>query len=147
MMQRILTQILYWIASRKVTSTGERARMQLKTILSRVQKFKSFVYGNVKWVESDGKLALLIEILARAPSSPVCSGCGRRGTGYDTLEPRRFEFVPLWGIGVFFVYALRRVNCRRCGGKVESVPWAKGKRTLTNVSMLLFSSFMLFLSP
>jgi transposase len=109
--------------------------MQLKTILNRVQKFKSFVYGNTVWVEYEGRFALLIEILARAHSRPSCSGCGRRGPGYDTLEPRRFEFVPLWGIAVFFMYALRRVNCRHCGVKVEAVPWAEGKHTLTNTYM------------
>jgi transposase len=42
-----------------------------------------------------------------------------------------FEFVPLWNIPVFFVYLMRRVDCRRCGVRVESVPWAEGKHTLT----------------
>ena len=28
---------------------------------------------------------------------------------------------------VFFVYAMRRVDCPRCGVKVERVPWAEGK--------------------
>jgi transposase len=32
---------------------------------------------------------------------------------------------------VFFVYALRRVDCRRCGVTVERVPWAVGKDRLT----------------
>jgi transposase len=51
------------------------------------------------------------------------------------MESRQFEFVPLWGIPVFFVYAMRRVNCRRCGVKVERVPWAEGKHTLTTTYM------------
>jgi len=109
--------------------------MQLKTILNRVQKFKSFVYESMKWSESAGELVLLIEIVARAHSSAVCSGCGRRRPGYDTLKSRQFEFVPLWGIRVFFVYALRRVDCKRCGVKVEAVPWAEGKHRLTNTYM------------
>jgi transposase len=109
--------------------------MQLKTILNQVQKFKSFVYGNVKWIESDGDKALLVEIRARSHSKPICSGCNRRRPWYDTLSPRVFEFVPLWGISVFFLYALRRVNCRRCGVKVEAIPWAEGKNTLTNTYM------------
>lgn len=109
--------------------------MQLKTILNRVQKFKSFVYGNVRWMESDETSALVIEIAARANSRPICSGCGKRRPWYDTLGSRQFEFVPLWGIPVFFVYALRRVHCKRCGIKVESVPWSEGKRTLTNTYM------------
>lgn len=113
--------------------------MQLKTILNRVQKFKSFVYKTAKWSESDGDLVLLVEIVARAHSSAICSGCGRRRPGYDTLESRCFEFVPLWGIPVFFIYALRRVNCKRCGVKVEAVPWAEGKHTLTNTYMLFLA--------
>jgi transposase len=46
-------------------------------------------------------------------------------------EPRRFEFVPLWGITVYFVYRMRRVQCPTCGVKVERVPWAEGKSTMT----------------
>jgi transposase len=109
--------------------------MQLKTILNRVQKFKSFVYGNIVWLDPDHKTTLKIEILARANSKPICSGCERPGPWYDTLEPRMFEFVPLWNIAVFLVYAMRRVNCPRCGVKVETVPWADGKHTLTRTYM------------
>jgi hypothetical protein len=32
---------------------------------------------------------------------------------------------------VFFLYALRRVQCARCGVRVEHVPWAHGKHQLT----------------
>jgi len=37
----------------------------------------------------------------------------------------------MWGIKVFFPYALRRVDCGSCGVKVEAVPWAQGKSPLT----------------
>jgi hypothetical protein len=47
------------------------------------------------------------------------------------LPSRRFEFVPLWGLPVFFVYAPRRVECPRCGVRVERLPWADGKHHLT----------------
>jgi transposase len=115
--------------------------MQLKTILNRVQKFKSFVYGNVRWLESGEALALVIEIAARANSRPICSGCGRRRPWYDTLSMRQFEFVPLWGIRVFFMYALRRVHCKQCGIRVESVPWGEGKHTLTNTYMQFLATW------
>ena len=115
--------------------------MQLKTILNRVQKFKSFVYGNISWLESDGALALVVEIAARANSRPVCSGCGRRRPWYDTMPSRQFEFVPLWGIRVFFMYALRRVHCKSCGVKVEAIPWAEGKHTMTNTYMHFLASW------
>jgi transposase len=105
--------------------------MQLKTILNRVQPFKSFVYGNAKWVEDTGRPTLEVEVHARKNGQAICSGCGRPSPGYDRLPERRFEFVPLWGIAVFFVYAMRRVDCRRCGVTVERVPWAVGKSHLT----------------
>jgi transposase len=67
----------------------------------------------------------------RANGRAICSGCGIRRPGYDTLEMRRFEFVPMWGVLVFFCYAMRRVDCFRCGVKVEKVPWADGKHQMT----------------
>jgi len=106
--------------------------MQLKTILNRVQKFKSFVYTDVRWGAAAGsREVLLVEVVPRRNSRAICSGCHRPGPGYDTLGVREFEFVPLWGIAVFFVYVMRRVECPRCGVKVEAVPWAEGKQTLT----------------
>lgn len=105
--------------------------MQVKTILNRIEKYQSFVYGKVKLIESDQQLELEIQIQPRRNSRPVCSGCGQKGSGYDTLPTRRFEFVPFWGILAYFVYAMRRVDCPHCGVKVEQVPWAQGKRSIT----------------
>ena len=106
--------------------------MQLKTILNRVQKFKSFVYTAVRWVEDSGEPALEVEIEPRMNSRALCSICERPRPGYDKLPARRFEFVPLWGMKVFFVYSPRRVDCRDCGVRVERVPWATGKHRLTD---------------
>lgn len=104
--------------------------MQLKTILNRVTDYKSFVFGKVRLLESPS--ALEIELQPRANGRPVCSGCGKARPGYDrSSEPRRFEFVPLWGMLVYFVYRMRRVDCPECGIKVERVPWAEGKESLT----------------
>jgi transposase len=105
--------------------------MQLTTILHRVEKHKSFVYEKVSWCKSSDRPALHIRIRPRRGSRPVCAGCGRKGPAYDRLAERRFEFVPLWGIAVFFVYRMRRVNCRRCGVTVERVPWGDGQCHLT----------------
>jgi len=58
--------------------------MQLKTILNRVQKFKSFVYRSVKFTKIAGALELHIDIAARARSLPICSGCGRKRPWSDT---------------------------------------------------------------
>jgi transposase len=118
------------------TKQERKTRVQVKTILNHVQKFKSFVYGKSKWKEeSDGKKSLYVEVYARQNSRPICSECGNPGPGYDTLKLRTFEFVPLWGIAVYFLYAMRRVDCQSCGVTVESVPWSEGKQTLTRAYM------------
>jgi len=105
--------------------------MLVTTILNRVQKFKSFVYGKVKWIDTGNVPELDVEILARANGRPICSVCGLKSSGYDRLPERRFEFIPMWGIKVFFRYAPRRVNCKHCGIHVERLPWSQGKKRLT----------------
>ena len=105
--------------------------MQLKTILNRVEHFKSFVYGKARWVEGAPRPTLEIEIHPRKNGRPICSGCDQAGPGYDRLPERRFEYVPLWGIAIYFVYAMRRVACSNCGVRAERVPWAEGKSSMT----------------
>jgi len=105
--------------------------MQLQTILNRVQQHKSFVYRQARFRDSGNRLALDVTVEHRANGRPACSGCGKQRPGYDRLPARRFQFVPLWGIAVFLVYALRRVDCPDCGVRAERVPWATGKEQLT----------------
>jgi len=93
--------------------------MRIQTILNRVEKFKSFVYGEASLEERADGAALVIRVVARKNCRVFCSRCGRPGPVYDRLEERRFEFVPLWGILVFLAYRMRRVNCPRCGVTVE----------------------------
>ena len=105
--------------------------MQVKTILNRIQRHRCFVYGPARLVQG-ARLMLEVEVRPRANARAKCSGCGTPSPGYDTLPARRFEFVPLWGVAVFLVYAMRRVSCPSCGVKVEAVPWATGKHQLTD---------------
>ena len=106
--------------------------MQLKTILNRVEPFKSFVYQDARLLDDRDGLRIEVTIVPRANSRPICSGCDRQAPGYDRLPARRFTFVPLWAINVLFVYAMRRVDCPDCGVVVERVPWGDGKCHLTN---------------
>jgi transposase len=105
--------------------------MRIQTILNRVEKFKSFVYGEAHLEERDGGPSLVVRVRPRKNGRPHCSGCGRPGPAYDRLEDRRFEFVPMWGIVVLLAYRMRRVNCEQCGVTVEMVPWCDGKNQLT----------------
>lgn len=120
--------------------------MQLKTILNRVHPVKGFVYEKVSWASDAAApcgLRLDVRVRARRGSRGLCSGCGRRGPGYDSLDDRRFDFVPLWGMAVVLIYAMRRVDCPFCGVKVEQVPWAEpgGKQTATRALQVFLAGW------
>jgi len=109
--------------------------MRIETILNKCQKFKSFIYKNVRWGTYDNNECIEAEIVPRKNSRAICSGCGKPTSLYDKLNVRWFEFVPLWGYRVFFIYQMRRVNCKICGVLVEAVPWASGKYSSTKTHM------------
>jgi transposase len=114
--------------------------MRIRTVLNQCYKFKSFVYKAERWEEHGGKPCVVVDIEPRKNSRPVCSGCHQPGSVYDHQpQPRHFEFVPLWGIVVYFCYLMRRVNCQRCGVKVEAVPWCDGKNQLTKAYQLFLA--------
>ncbi len=115
--------------------------MQLKTILNRIQKFKSFVYGTIRWVDDAKEPTIEAELRPRSNSRPTCSKCGCIRSGYDRLPTRRFEFIPMWGIKVFFLYAPRRVDCPICGIRVERMPWSAGKHRLTETYAWFLASW------
>ena len=103
--------------------------MRIQTILNACQKFKSFLYKNAKLVNQGGKRCLEVTLIPRKNSRAICSGCGKQGSCYDHQPERLFEFIPLQGFPVFFKYKMRRVNCKDCGVKIESVPWSDAKQT------------------
>ncbi len=65
--------------------------MQVKTILNRIEKYQSFVYDKIELVGDSKQLKLEVQIKPRRNSHPICSGCGLKGPGYDTLPTRKFE--------------------------------------------------------
>jgi len=105
--------------------------MLIKTLLNKVERFKSFIYGSSRLMTVDGFEALIIDIKPRKNSKPECPECGRSGKTYDTQPARLFEYVPIWAFRVFFRYAPRRVLCPACGVKVEAMPWGYGKEQMT----------------
>jgi transposase len=112
--------------------------MELTAILNRCYRFRGFVYEQARF--STDKRSIEVVLRPRKSSAAVCSRCHLPAPGYDQLAERRFEFIPLWGFFVFLLYAMRRVDCRRCGVvAVEEVPWGDGKRTLTKAYMLFLA--------
>lgn len=109
--------------------------MLIKTILNKCHKFKSFVYKKAYFEDQNGKDVIAVIIEPRKNSSAICSVCHKPAACYDSTNERRFEFIPIWGYPVFFLYIMRRVNCPTCGVRIEEVPWAYGKRHQTKTYM------------
>lgn len=111
--------------------------MHLKTLLNQVQPVKGFVYKKIQKVDDKTQpngVRIEVELRPRHNSRPISSCCVKRGSVYDTQDSRRFNFVPLWGLAVVFIYAMRRVRCPRCQRvSVEWVPWCErnSKRPMT----------------
>jgi len=111
--------------------------MELITILNHCHHHQGFVYQRARW--SEDKKSVVIQVRPRRGSTAICSGCHQPAPGYDHLPERIFEFIPFWGIFVFFLYGMRRVHCRTCGVVVEEVPWAEGKHQSTKAYMLFLA--------
>lgn len=111
--------------------------MLLTRLLNACHHFPGFVYERARL--SEASQTIEIDVRPRKGSKARCSGCNRPAPGYDQLAQRRFEFIPIWGFAVVLLYAMRRVQCRRCGVKVERVPWARGKHTLCQAYMLFLA--------
>jgi len=111
--------------------------MHISSLLRRTLALKGH---KVKKVKEEGE-AITAQLVPRKNSKPVCSGCGKRRPGYDTLPERTWRHVPLWGIPVVLTYRPRRVKCARCGIAVEKMSWSAGKSTLSVPLIVALSSY------
>ena len=87
-----------------------------------MQHFAGFVYREVRLLES----AIEVQVEAHAGRRGRCSQWRQPSPGYDRLPEQRWQFVPLWGIPVWFLYAPRRVRCRELGVVIEQIPCSVG---------------------
>lgn len=128
--------------------------LTLKTLLNHVERLEGFVYESSRIHEPVGgrrrglAAAPMIDIHLRAHQRRPgkCSQCQASAPGYDRLAQRRFQFVPLWGMATYFVYAPRRLECGQCGIHVEHLPWALGKRPITQSFAWFLASWAKLLS-
>jgi hypothetical protein len=72
----------------------------------------------------------------RKGSAAICSRCHQPAPGYDQLAERRYEFIPLWGFFVFLLYAMRRMDCLRCGAVEHVVTWGLEHRALRQIDAI-----------
>ena len=109
----------------------EEITMLIKTILNHIEKHKSFVYTNIGSEKIYGKEAIVVDLKSRKNGKGICKTCKATCAGYDSLSARLYEYVPLWGIPVYFRYSPRRVTCPNHGIHVESVPWSDDNDQMT----------------
>lgn len=79
---------------------------------------------------NDGQVVAKLETVGRRLIA--CSGCGTYGRVRDRLPERTWRHLPIWNVPVELRYRPARVACEGCGTpKVEAIPWAMGKSTLS----------------
>ena len=113
--------------------------MLLTRLLNACHHFPGFVYAGARLDTLINTIE--VDVKPRQGSKACCSGCQKPARGYDQLTQRRFEFIPIWGYAVVLLYCMRRVECVRCGIKVEEVPWGTGKHQLTKAYMLYLAQW------
>lgn len=100
----------------------------------RVTKFARALIGIASLFVIDVRFEGLHVVLAVAPTwrRPRCSECGDICPGYDHRdEPVRWVHLHLGAVRILLEYAPRRVECPRCGVRVELVPWARAGSRFT----------------
>lgn len=99
------------------------------------------MYREIRLVGKNQHQRIEVGIEAHAGMQARCSACRRPCAGYDRLPERRWRFVPLWAIAVFFLYAPRRVKCPEHGVIVEHIPWSTGKSPVTEAMMAFLATW------
>jgi hypothetical protein len=82
--------------------------IELVPIPNRSHQFRGFVYQSTRFVRDRNIMGIVR--LAPPRLGGRLLGCHQPTPGYDHLPERRFEFIPFWGILVFLLYCIRRVN-------------------------------------
>src|SRR4051794_14453115 len=113
-----------------LTINSVAMQLTVKKLLNAKEKHPGFVCEEIRL--TDGENARIeIKLVPRKGCKGLCSCCSEPCPGYDRLPPREFIHVPIWGMPVIYLYAMRRVDCPKSGVTVEAVPWSSGKSPIT----------------
>jgi transposase len=103
-----------------VANNKEVTSVRATTLLSTILGMK---HTRVEAVAFDEQ-GVVVDV-APTTTIPRCSGCFCRvDEGYDARH-RCWRHLDLAGMRVVLRYKLRRVDCPRCGVRIELVPWAE----------------------
>lgn len=91
----------------------------------RVQKLLRILLGleETRVLDVNFDEAGLVVDVAPTWRLPRCSECGGTAPGYDRKQGRRWRHLDLAGMMLHLRCDTRRVNCAKCGVKVERLPW------------------------
>jgi transposase len=100
--------------------------MRATTLLSKILGLKA---TRVRSVSCDDK-GLIVEVV---PTTLIarCSGCMCRVRAVHDRRERDWRHLDVGPYRVWLRYAIRRVDCPRCGVVVEFVPWAESQSWFT----------------
>ena len=102
--------------------------MQVATLVRRTLALDA--HRVVSVTRPSGTIVVELELVARRLLP--CSACGRPGRMRDRRPQRRWRHLPVWKIPVELCYRPARVACTNCATpKIEAIPWAMGKSTLS----------------
>src|SRR5262245_25514918 len=117
--------------------------MRLETCIRKGLRLKAH---RVREVREAGKQ--LIASVERFPGRAVtCSGCGRGVSRVHSYRPdRQWRDLRVRDQDLVLVYASVRVRCRRCGVRVEAVPWADHWQRIRKALALVLARLVRMLS-
>lgn len=104
--------------------------MRIAETIERLLGLQGFRVKGLRIEEVDGRQELTVEIRRRRRRR-ICSGCGKWVRGTYDRHARRWRHLSMFGTRTYLEGEIRRVNCPRCGVRVEAVAWARRDSAFT----------------
>jgi transposase len=104
--------------------------LSVKSLLRSTQDFDACCIQKLTRVEAskpDAAPMLEVHLRPHPRRKAICSGCRQSAPGYDTQAQRQWHYLNVLHFLVVLYYAPRRVECPRCGVRVEWMKWSAGK--------------------